>query len=195
MSLFQVRQPHQPSIEQRDDLANLQLTSQRLVLLPISLAYAGVIFQEFTADITRYLMPKVATHISETTAFIHSAMGNHDQGKDLTLVILKSPTREFLGLCGVTNLDTPTPELGIWLKKSAHGHHFGREAIHLLKGWIDRTYSYDCLLYPVDRRNIASRKIAESLGGQVHREYQQTNLSGDTLEVVEYRVWAIDPSK
>jgi [ribosomal protein S5]-alanine N-acetyltransferase len=190
-----VRQPHQPLIEQMDDLTNLQLTSQRLVLLPISLVYAGVIFQEFTADITRYLMPKVATHISETTAFIRSAMSNHPQGKDLTLVILKSPTREFLGLCGVTNLDTPTPELGIWLKKSAHGHQFGREAIHLLKGWIDRTCSYDCLIYPVDRRNIASRKIAESLGGQVYREYQQTNLSGDTLEVMEYRIWAIDSSK
>ncbi|MEH2435865.1 MAG: GNAT family N-acetyltransferase [Nostoc sp.] len=87
-------------------------------------------------------------------------------------------------------LEVPhTPELGIWLKKSAHGHGFGREAIHVLKDWVDKNLEYNYLSYPVDKRNIPSRKIAESLRGKIFREFQQINKSGYLLDEVEYRIY------
>jgi len=41
----------------------------------------------------------------------------------------------------------------------------------------------------VEKRNIASRKIAESLGGMVRKEYQKLNQLGKTLEEVEYWIY------
>ncbi len=105
------------------------------------------------------------------------------------LVILKKNTLEFLGICSVDPIDTETPELGIWIKKSDHGNSFGREAIYALKDWVDKNLEYKYLSYPVDKRNIPSRKIPESFGGKVFREFQQTNKSGNLLNEVEYRIY------
>lgn len=171
------------------DLETLELESDRLRLRPIGLDYKAEIFREFTPEVTTFMYPRPAAAINETEAFIRAAVQQRIDGTDLVLVILKQESLEFLGVCGIHALDTATPELGIWTKRSAHGHRFGREAIQRLKQWADQTLSYDYLVYPVDKQNIASRKIAESLGGQVFREFQQVNLSGNLLDEVEYRIY------
>ena len=51
------------------------------------------------------------------------------------------------------------------------------------------TFSYEHLIYPVAAENIASRKIPESLGGKVMKEYEKTNLSGRTWPFVEYWIY------
>ena len=42
--------------------------------------------------------------------------------------------------------------------------------------------------YPVDRRNIPSRRIPESLGGVVKEEYEKENRSGKILDLVCYHI-------
>ncbi|MDZ4875470.1 MAG: hypothetical protein CLLPBCKN_004866 [Chroococcidiopsis cubana SAG 39.79] len=64
-----------------------------------------------------------------------------------------------------------TPEFGIWLK-TAHGRKYGLEAIRGIKNWAEQNLDYEYFLYPVNRANIASRKIPETLGGKVVREYE-----------------------
>ncbi len=171
-----------------DFLETIELESDRLVLKPISLAYTDVIFQEFTAIVTLYMFPKPAEHVNETMTFIRDAVNRRQHGTELTLVILKKNTSEFLGVCAIHQLNTDTPNLGIWLKVAAQGHGYGREAIHRLKDWADENLEYEYLLYPVDKRNIPSRKIPESLKGKPYREFTQLNLSGNLLEIVEYRI-------
>ena len=171
-----------------DFLETVWLESDRLILKPISLKYAEVIFQEFTAAVTRYMFPKPATDMHETMQFIRDTIRRRENGNELTLVITKRANSEFLGVCAIHQLNTDTPTLGIWIKTSAHGHGYGREAIHCLKAWADVNLEYHYLLYPVDRRNIPSRKIPESLKGKPHREYSKVNMSGDLLELVEYRI-------
>ncbi|MGA7932310.1 MAG: GNAT family N-acetyltransferase [Kovacikia sp.] len=165
------------------------LESPRLILAPISLEHADTIFQEFTAEITRFMHPKPPQAIDETMQFIRDAIRHQENGTDLTLVILKKGDSEFIGVCGVHQINTETPELGIWTKKNAHGYGYGREAIRYLKAWTDENLEYNYLSYPVDKRNIPSRKIPESLGGKVYREYEQLNLSGQLLDLVEYRIY------
>ncbi|WP_421658159.1 GNAT family N-acetyltransferase [Leptothermofonsia sp. ETS-13] len=172
-----------------ESVKRLKLESSRLILEPISMDYAEVIFQELTAEITRFMHPKPAENINETIQFIRDAMRHQENGSDFTFVILKKDNSEFLGVCGVHRINTDTPELGIWTKKSAHGHGYGREAIHCLKTWVDELIEYQYLLYPVDKRNIPSQKIPESLKGKPYREYTQLNLSGHTLHVIEYRIY------
>ncbi|UBF27832.1 GNAT family N-acetyltransferase [Kovacikia minuta CCNUW1] len=165
------------------------LESLRLILVPISLKYADIIFQEFTPEITRFMHPKPPEAIGETMRFIRDAIQRMKAGTELTLVILKKENWEFLGVCGIHQIHTETPELGIWTKKTAHGCGYGREAIHCLKTWADENLEYDYLSYPVDKHNIPSRKIPESLGGKVAREYEQMNLSNQVLRVAEYRIF------
>ncbi|NMF61791.1 GNAT family N-acetyltransferase [Brasilonema octagenarum] len=172
-----------------ESLEKVSLESTRLILQGISLEYTEDVFREFTSEITTFMYPKPADNISETEKVIKGMIQQREKKTDLVLVILKKDTLEFLGICEVGAIETDIPELGIWIKKSVHGNSFGREAIYALKDWVDKNLEYKYLSYPVDKRNIPSRKIAESCGGKVFREFQQTNKSGNLLDEVEYRIY------
>ena len=107
----------------------------------------------------------------------------------LPFVILNKATSEFLGCVGLHGeKNVRTPELGIWLKQAAHGSGYGREAVHLLVNWAIANIDFDYFLYPVDRRNIPSRKIPESLGGKVVKEFENTTPTGKFLDMLVYRI-------
>jgi [ribosomal protein S5]-alanine N-acetyltransferase len=166
----------------------LEIFTNRLLLQPVSMKYKENIFREFTEEITTYMHPRPPQSISETELFINESLLKIQNGDELILVILKKDSQEFLGCSGIHEINTKYPEVGIWLKKSAHGSGYGIEAIAALKDWAQSNLDYEYLLYPVDRANIASRRIPERLGGQIFREYEKTNLSGKVLHLVEYRI-------
>ncbi|HVZ66959.1 MAG TPA: GNAT family N-acetyltransferase [Patescibacteria group bacterium] len=165
------------------------IESERLKLLPTSEKYAQDIYKELTQEITEYMYPKPADDISETLTFIKSSREKMEAGEQFQVVVLNKETGEFLGHGGINHLNSDTPELGIWIKKNAHGNKYGREAVTALKKWIDKNLYYKYIIYPVDKKNTASRKIAESLGGIVENEYLKTNLQGNVLDEVEYRIY------
>lgn len=170
------------------NLLEIEISTERLILSPISMIYKEVIFSEFTEDITTYMYPCPPQDISETEAFISDSIGEMTDGWGLGLVILKRDSQEFLGCAGLHRIDRKNPELGIWLKKTAHGNKYGLETIAAIKNWADKNLEYKYLRYPVDKANIASRKIAETLGGKIVDEYYKINMSGKTLDIVEYRI-------
>jgi RimJ/RimL family protein N-acetyltransferase len=171
------------------DLLSVEILTNRLRLKPISMAYKEEIFSEFTEEITIYMYPRSPQHISETEAFIESAILDLAKGCDLRLVILKKDSQEFLGCAGLHGMFGKTPEFGIWLKKAAHGHKYGLEAIAGIKNWAEQNLDYEYFLYPVDRANTPSRKIPEALGGKVAREYEYKKMSGNILYLVEYKIY------
>ncbi len=171
------------------DLSKTIITTDRLKLIPLSMEYADIIFKEFTEEITTYMFPRSPKKIAETIEYINSMKPKIKSGEELPVAILNKETGEFLGGGGVHNLKTDTPDFGIWIKKSAHGNKYGREAVTALKEWIDKNIPYTFLKYPVDKRNIPSRKIAESLSGIIKKEYKTTNLSGNILDEVEYWIY------
>lgn len=171
------------------NLLEFSISSERLKLIPTSLVYAQDIFSEFTKELTVFMYPKPATKIEETISFIQVSQEKMKNNEALQVVILEKDTDEFLGHGGIHGLKSDTPELGIWIKKSAHGKKYGREAVTALKKWIDTNLKYKFIKYPVDRRNIASRKIAESLGGMVGAEYKKISMTGNELHEVEYRIY------
>jgi RimJ/RimL family protein N-acetyltransferase len=79
--------------------------------------------------------------------------------------------------------------MGVWLKLSAHGNGYGKEAMTGIKGWANSNIEYDHILYPVADINIASRKIPESLGGKIEREYDEKGMSGNKYHCIEYRIY------
>ncbi|MEB3179344.1 MAG: GNAT family N-acetyltransferase [Nostocaceae cyanobacterium] len=170
------------------ELLKLEIVTNRLLLIPIPLKYKEEIFQEFTAEITTYTYPRTPQKISETEAFINQSISEMEKGDNLVIVILKKDSQEFLGCSGINNINSPEPELGIWLKKSAQGNNYGWETINALKQWAEENLDYKYLIYPVDKDNIPSRRIAEKISGQISRQYNKTNMSGRVLHLLEYKI-------
>ncbi len=171
------------------DLSSTVITTDRLVLRPVSEVYGENIFREFTPDITLYMYPRSPDHIDETLEFLRRSEQNIRKGTELVVAILLRDTEEFLGGGGVHNIDSATPELGIWIKKSAQGYSYGLEAVAALKAWADDHLAYSYLRYPVAAANIPSRNIPEALGGIVAAGYEKTNMSGRTWPFVEYHIY------
>jgi [ribosomal protein S5]-alanine N-acetyltransferase len=114
-------------------LLSVTITTDRLQLVVVSDRFASDIFQEFTPEVTRYMFPSPPTAVEETLSFIAESRRAVQAGNTFTFAILSKQTAEFLGCCGLHGKDNArTPELGIWLKQSAHGHGYGREAVHVV---------------------------------------------------------------
>jgi len=179
----------QPKNTQQTGFESVVLNSERLMLTPVSRAFAEDIFKEFTADITRYMVPKPTGHIEDICTFIDTSIEKIRIGDQLVMAILDVGTVQFSGICAIHGKEQgETAELGIWLKKSAQGKKLGREAIALLAQWAKDNLVLSCLIYPVDKNNISSRKIAESLGGVVVSESQRKSLSGNCLNELVYHI-------
>lgn len=168
---------------------NTIIETERLILKPIALEYAEDIFREFTEEITTFMFPNTPHDISETEEFINDSRNKMESGEEIVVSIFDKLTGEFLGGGGLHHIDRATPELGIWIKKGAHGQKFGQEAVAGLKRWADENLTYQYLTYPVAVENIASRKIPESLGGKVAREFSDKKQNGEDMLQVEYHIY------
>jgi hypothetical protein len=58
-----------------------------------------------------------------------------------------------------------------------------------LCAWAAKEIDCDYLKYPVDRANQPSRRIPETLGGEIEDEYDMITPNGRTLNIVEYRLY------
>jgi RimJ/RimL family protein N-acetyltransferase len=168
---------------------DLTIESDRLRLVAVSDAYAADIFREFTAEIAEFMGPRPPTVLEETLSYIRDSRGRMARNQEFNATVLLKETDEFLGNAGLHSIDSRTPELGVWIKKPAQGQRYGREAISALIGWAFENLIVEYLKYPVDRRNVASRTIPDSLNGTVAAEYDWTNLSGRVLNLLEYHVY------
>ena len=167
------------------DFRGVVINAERVRLQAINRAFTEEIYQNFTPEITEYMMPAPPAERADTEAFVESALLALDRRDDLHLIICLRDGGEFLGVCGLYSRGHPTePELGIWLKKAAHGHGYGLEAITALKKWAESQLEYERLLFPVDRRNTPSRRIPEKLGGRIIAEKKMTSMSGTELDLV-----------
>ena len=133
-------------------------------------------------------MPPPPRDISDTLQFIRSSIEGMNRHEEFVFAIVDTDDH-FLGCAGLHARDSSlTPELGIWLKKSAHGGALGREAMRCLRDWASENLMISYFIYPVEKNNLASRKIAVSLGGKVIKEQETLSLSGNLLDEVVYHI-------
>ena len=171
------------------NLPNATIETKGLYLKPITLEYKEEIFKEFTPEITVHMFPKTPEKIEEVIEFIETAMAKMEEGGNLQMVVLHKESKDFLGCAGLHHIDRKTPELGIWIKKSAQGNAYGKEAIIALKEWADKNLGYKYILYPVVKENYLSKRIPEFLGGKIAREYNKVGMSGKNHHLLEYRIY------
>ena len=171
------------------NLFKVIIETDRLLLKAISYDYANDIFREFTQEITRYMYPKPPERIEEIGEHIGKSLKELEEGTDLQMVIINKANNEFIGRIGLHDINTLEPELGIWTKKSSHNNKYGLEAMNGLIEWTNINIKFNYLRYPVDKRNTASRRIAETNNGKIMREYKKVGMGGNELDEYEYWIY------
>ena len=142
------------------------IRSPRLQLSPFTMADVEEVFECITPAIARFMRWEPPKSLNEYKAQREARLQANDPSV-FSFVVRRSDTMECLGIAGVDEADQPTPELGIWLKEAAHGHGYGTEAIKAVAEWATKTLAKESFLYPVAVENVASRRIAEKLNGEI----------------------------
>ncbi len=142
------------------------IRSRRLRLNRFEMADAEDVFSCITPKITRFMRWEAPSSLAEFKAERQVRLQSESRTV-LSLVVRRDDTLECLGMAAIEEIASGSPEIGLWLKQSAHGRGYGREVVGAVVAWASRTLEAPHFLYPVAAENVASRRIAESLGGEV----------------------------
>lgn len=145
------------------------LGTERLQLAAVTHAYSRDIFENFTESVTRYMYPAALRTKEEADAFIQSCLVERQKGISYTFAVTLKTSGEFLGIVALHLVDSSLPEVGVWIKEQAQGRGYGREAVGAVIA-LAANLGIAKLKYPVDRRILASRKLALGYGGRLVRE-------------------------
>ena len=74
------------------------------------------------------------------------------------------------------------------LQLANHALNDGREAVLLASQWALRNIAFEHLIYPVDRGNAPSRRIPESMGGEIFNEQKVETMRGTELDEVVFKI-------
>jgi RimJ/RimL family protein N-acetyltransferase len=160
----------------------LHIETARLSLRRFEMADAEDVFRCITPAVTRFMAwdpPAFEDYRARCETLVR------DGGRTEVQFVIRR-TGECLGVTAVERPQDELPELGIWMKETAHGQGYGREAVEALARWASAAWDRAGFLYPVALENVASRRIAEGLGGEVI-----ANRSGRKYDSVVYRIPAL----
>lgn len=138
---------------------------QRLQLRQFEMTDARDVFGCITPAIAKF-MPWEPPSWSEYLARCEKRAQAREPNQ-FSFVIRRLDNLECLGMASFEDADSASPELGLWLKESAHGQGFGREVVAALVKWGHATLGKEGFVYPVAEQNMASRRIAEKLHGEI----------------------------
>jgi RimJ/RimL family protein N-acetyltransferase len=170
------------------DLTSIKLFANRLALRAFTPADAPEIFAAVSPTITRFMAWDPSPSLATFAEVWRRWLPRMTAGTDLSLVIRLTSTDEFVGVAGVHGIGSAEPEVGIWLKETAHGLGYGREAIGAIAKWAPAHIGATALIYPVAKQNLPSRRLAESLHGVIVGERKLRKSSGVVLDEVVYRI-------
>ena len=170
------------------DLTGIELLANRLSLRAFTPADAPEIFAAVSPTITRFMSWDPSPSPAAFAEVWRQWLPRMTAGTDLSLVIRLRATGEFLGVAGIHRIGSAEPEVGIWLKETAHGLGYGREAVAAIVQWSPAHIGATALIYPVAKQNRPSRRLAESLHGTIIGERNLRKSSGVVLDEVAYRI-------
>jgi RimJ/RimL family protein N-acetyltransferase len=173
------------------DLSQTLIASARLTLRAFTAADAAESFAEASARIAKYMSWNPPASTSEYQAIWQAQLFNMKAGKELSLVIRLTSTNEFIGRAGLHPADSTLLETGIWIKDSAQGGGFGREAVAAVIKWASETFHPSGFLYPVVDENMPSRRLAEALRGEIIGTRHRQKAGDKDRKLLLYRIPAL----
>lgn len=170
------------------DLRSTALSSKRLALTAFVPDDAAEIFAAVTPTLTRFMAFEPSPSLDAFAGVWCAWLPQMAAGMELILVVRLKATGELLGVAGLHGIGNAEPETGIWIKESAHGLGYGREAVIAAIAWAGRALAVPAFLYPVVEENRPSRRLAESLGGLVVGTRRLRKPAGLEHPEVVYRI-------
>lgn len=167
--------------------SKIRINTERLVLKPISEEFIPEVNQYFTTDITVYMPYDPDGNKQDTINFVQSSIKNLRNQTEIVFVILDKNTQNFIGCCGIHNINPESVEIGLWLKKDSQSKGIGKETVTSLLHFIEANFYVDYTIYPVDEENIRSRKIPQGLGFEEFKRYLKPKNDIKNLNIIEYR--------
>ena len=141
------------------------IQSSRLQLSQFRMSDAQEVFGCITLAIAKFMPwepPSWSEYVTRCEKRVQAP-----EPKNFSFVIRRLDNGECLGMASFEDAHSFSPELGLWLKESAHGQGFGREVVAALVQWGHATLGKESFIYPVAVQNTASRRIAEKLHGTI----------------------------
>lgn len=170
-------------------LNEVVIETKRLKLVPINTSHIRPVYKSFTRDISQYMFPQYTGRMEDTETFVMDAMKGLEEGTNLQMVITDKETNRFLGCVGLHHVGKTDPELGVWVRKTAHSNGYGLEAIRGVAAWAKENIEFEHMIYPVDKINRSSRRIAVSIGGKFMKSYRKFNMTRSReMDIAEYWV-------
>lgn len=163
--------------------------STRLRFTSFVLDDAADVYACITPEITRFMRWEPPASF-ETFRARRLASLQAENRLDRSFVVRHSGTLECLGVAGIESVAEATPEIGLWLRADAHGRGYGSETAAAVIEWAAEALKCEAFDYPVAVDNVASRRIAERLGGVLIA--RRTNPK---YESVVYRIPASGASR
>ncbi len=141
------------------------IQSSRLQLSQSQMLDAQDVFGCITPAIAKF-MPWEPPSWSEYVARCEKRV-QAPEPNNFSFVIRRLDNRECFGMASLEDADSVSPEVGLWLKESAHGQGFGREVVAALVSGGTQLLARKVSSIPVAVKNTASRGIAENLHGEI----------------------------
>lgn len=170
------------------DLSHTSITSARLALRAFTAADAAQSFEEASATIARFMSWNPPASEREFETIWQGHLSQMKLGTELHLVIRLNSTDEFVGRAGLHPADGAMLETGVWIKESAQGHGYGREAVAAVTKWAGEKFRPSGFLYPVIDENIPSRRLAEALGGKIIGTRQRRKPGDKERKLLIYHI-------
>lgn len=147
------------------DIFTQGLETERMYLVPLNEKYIEDMFYWLDGSVTKYMTPAPAKEIQETRSWVFESIQKIKNKEKIILLGVQKDTEEFIGSFDISGLWNQELKAGIWTKKSKHGKWYGREGMLALIQRVKENIEFGYILYPVDKDNLSSRKIAELAGG------------------------------
>jgi len=167
---------------------DLIINSSRLELAFYSEEHAGFLAQEMASNIADMLISPLFNSPGEAWQWISWRQSENRSGTRLEFAILKQETGEYLGGCGIRQ-ENGVYKPNIWIKESAQGNGYAKEAMATLIDWVWRNIDTSTILYECKITNTKSIHLAASLGFEYINDHLYNNPSGDQTSFSVFRLY------
>lgn len=145
----------------------LEIRTPRTIIRSFTPADADELFACITPTLTRFMSWEPPASLDAFADVWRDWLDLAEAGRELQLIVRAAADGTFVGIIGLHDMQGDTPELGLWIREDRHGQGFGAEALTAVTAWAADRLRPRAFVYPVAEPNIASRRLAERLGGTI----------------------------
>jgi len=151
------------------DLESLIIDTPRTTIEPFRIEWID--FEDLTkafceANENLYISPFLPS-VEEERDFIASTIENRQNNKALECYVFNAISKELIGSVGISDLDTPEPNLWLWIRKEYHGKWYGTEVYAAMLNWVKKETNFSFFKHTVNPKNIPSIRLAEKFNGKI----------------------------